>query len=121
MEDLLEVQDNPDKTEKEFNSTIKKLVVILGSEKALKPSKRVKFDDLSVIVKELLQEDQDKNAKEISEQLKALLKGYTELKVEVSKKEKELKQLEETKMKEFNKAARSLFERVEELDKKAGE
>lgn len=114
-------EESPDKVSKEFSQTVKKLVVILGSDKALKPTKKVKFDELSVIVKELLQEEQEKNSKEISEQLKALLKGHADLKAEVNKKKKELEQLEQNKMKEFNKAAKQLFERVEELDKKEKE
>ena len=112
---------NPDKVVKEFTNTIKKLVVILGSDKPLKLNKRVPFDELTGIVKELLKEEEERNKKEISEQLKALLKGHADLRSEIAKKKKELEQLEQTKMKEFNKAARQLFDRVEELDKKEKE
>lgn len=121
MEEVEQVQENPDKVAKEFTGTISKLVTILGSDKPLKPNKRVAFDELTGIVEELLKEEKEKNKKEISDQLKALLKGHSELRSEISKKKKELEQLEQSKMKEFNKAAKQLFDRVEELDKKEKE
>lgn len=119
MAEEVESQENSNKVAVEFKHTISKLVAILGSEKPLRPSKKVKFDDLSTIVEDLLAEEKAANKKEISDQLKGLLKGYTDLKSEVRKKAAELEKLEQEKMKEFNKAAKSLFERVEQLDEKA--
>jgi hypothetical protein len=111
-------EQSPDKVLKQFEGTIKKLVAIMGSDKSLYPSKKVQADDLSTIVTELLAEERQKNTKEVSDQLKALLKGYTDLKSEVKKKQEELKKLEQDKMKEINKAAQSLFSRIEALDQK---
>lgn len=109
------------KIEKEFTSSVRKLVAILGSAKALIPSSKVPMDDLEQIVKDLLLDEKERNKKEVSEQLKALLKGHADLKSEVAKKRKELEQVEQTKMGEFNKAAKTLFSRIEELDKKEKE
>ena len=73
------------------------------------------------MVLQCLKEEKEKNKKEISDQLKALLKGYADLKAEVKRKEDELKKLENEKMKEFTKAAQQLFARVESMNARAQE
>lgn len=110
-------EQQPDKVAKEFSISVNKLTAILGSPSYLNPSSKIPQDELSTIVGDLLKDEKEKNRKEISDQLRALLKGYAELKAEIAKKEKELKQLEQTKMGEFNKAAKQLFSRIEEIDK----
>jgi len=114
-------QQNPDKIKKSFEKTIKQLSEILGSEKALLPSNKVPKSELEGIVAELLKEEKEKNAKEITEQLRGLLKGYSDLKASIKAKEKELEKLGQEKMKEFNKAAQTLFDRVESMKQKEEE
>lgn len=116
-----EINQETGKIEREFSGSIKKLVAILGTEKALKPNNKVPLDELEGIVKDLLADEKEKNRKEVSDQLKALLKGHADLKAEVLKKKRELEQVEQIKMQEFNKAAKQLFNRIEELDKKEKE
>lgn len=121
MEELETGSGTDNKVTKEFSSSVKKLVAILGSPSYLTPSGKVPLDELSSIVGDLLKDEKEKNRKEISDQLRVLLKGHADLKTEVTKKAKELQQLEQTKMGEFNKAAKQLFSRIEELDKKEQE
>lgn len=117
----MEEQQEGGKVEKEFTNSVKKLVAILGSSDPLKPTSKIPFDDLGEIVADLLKEEKEKNRKEVSEQLKALLKGHADLKNEVAKKKKELEQIEQNKMAEFNKTAKQLFNRIDEIDKKEKE
>lgn len=49
------------------------------------------------------------------------MKGHAELRSEINKKKKELEQLEQAKMKEFNKAAKALFDKVDGINEKARE
>jgi methyl-accepting chemotaxis protein len=121
MAEETQEQQSPDKVKRNFEKTIKQLSEILGSEKALTPSNKIPKDELGEIVEALFKEEKERNAKEISEQLRTLLKGYTDLKSSVKQKQKELEKLEQDKMKEFNKAAQSLFDRVESIKVKQEE
>lgn len=111
-------EQSPDKLKKTFESKLKQLSDFLGRDKHLLPTTRVDQDEFSKIVGELLKEEREKNSAEIKQKLSALLKGYADLKREVSNKRKELEKLEADKMKEFNKAAEDLFSRITVLKSK---
>lgn len=118
MAELQEEQQNPDKVKIKFDTAVKQLAEVLGGENNLVSSNKVGKTELDLIVEGLLKEDREKNAKEVSEQLKNLLKSHAELKSSVKQKMKELEKLEQEKMKEFTKAAEQLFSRVESMKQK---
>lgn len=111
-------EQSPDKLKKAFDSKLKQLSDFLGGDKNLLPTTRVDQGEFVKIVAELLKEEREKNSAEIKQKLSALLKGYADLKREVSIKKKELEKLEADKMKEFNKAADDLFNRITVLKEK---
>lgn len=109
---------SPDKIKKRFDFLVKQLSEIVGSEDALLPSKKISKPDLVGLAAELLKEKKEENKKEIMDGLRKLLDGYASMKNEIRTAEKNLKKLEEDKMKEFTKSAESLFNRVTEMKEK---
>jgi|ERR1035437_5826943 hypothetical protein len=118
MTELVEKEKGTElsKTTKTFEINVKKLTALLGGEKNLKQTTVIKKDSLSIIVKDLFKEETELIEKETKEALKSLLKNYIDLQKSIEAKRKELVQLENTKMDEFNKASVLLFNRIEGID-----
>lgn len=118
MTELIEKEKGTElsKTTKTFEINVKKLTALLGGEKNLKQTTVIKKDSLSIIVKDLFKEETELIEKETKEVLKSLLKNYIDLQKSIEAKRKELVQLENTKMDEFNKASVLLFNRIEGID-----
>jgi len=107
------VQQEENKTAKNYETTMKRLVAIVGGEEQLFPKKKVKGDVLASIVSELTKEKKEKLEKELKADLVALLDKRVEMNKAFEEKKAELKKLEESKMKEFNEAASKLFNKIE--------
>lgn len=99
-----------------YEKNLKKLVAIVGGEKNLKSKSKIGKDKLADLVSELFKEETLETEKNTKEALKQLLKNRVEMSRLIDAKKKELVQLEETKMKEFNEAAVKLFNQVEGID-----
>jgi hypothetical protein len=108
-------ENNEGKVAKNFEATMKKLIAIVGGEKNLFPSKRVSKDTLKTVVDGLLKDKKEAAEKEVKAELVALLDNHVEMKKAIEAKTKELKQLEEQKMKEFNEAASKVFNKIDAI------
>lgn len=107
---------NNDKVKIQYDKNIKKIIAIVGGQKNLAVSKKVKGDVLNTVVTELLADDRKAAAEEIKAELKALLQKKVTCDKEIKAKKDELAKLEITKNKEFNEAASKLFGKIEGLD-----
>jgi len=111
-ENTVENKGGEDKVVKNYDTTIKKLVAIVGGEENLFPIKKVKKDVVASIVTGLLKEKKESIEKEIKADLISLLDKHVLLKREIKAKEEELKKLSESKMKEFTEAANKVFNKI---------
>lgn len=112
---IVEAVQQEDKTVKNFEATMKRLVAIVGGEEQLFPKKKIKSDTLATIVSGLVKEKKEKLEKEVTADLISLLDKHVELKKAIAEKKAELKKLEETKMKEFSEAASKIFGKIEDV------
>lgn len=108
-------QDN-NKITKNFESTMQKLVAIVGGDKNLFPTKKVGKDIVKNIVDGMLTEKKETLEKEVKADLTKLLESHITLKKSIDDKKKELAKLEQDKMKEFNEAATKVFAKIENID-----
>lgn len=108
-------QEAENKIVKNFDSTMKKLVAIVGGKDNLTPTKRVKKDVLTTVVSDLLKEDKEEAEKAIKTELKELLSKHVLLVKELKKSKEDLQKLEENKMKEFTEAASKVFNKIDNL------
>lgn len=102
------------KIEKKFKSALHQLNSLLKlDEKKLTANIKVPQSELSPLIEELFKEENEANSKALKEEIKNLIKNYTEFKRQMRAKEQEMKQLEQQKMKEFVEAAKKVFGRIE--------
>ncbi len=106
-------QEEAGKVQKQFEATMKKLVAVVGGEKQLLPTKKLDKDVVGTIVEGLLKDKKESLEKEVKSDLVSLLDKHIELKKSIEAKKKELKQLEEQKMKEFSEAASKVFNKID--------
>lgn len=111
-ENTVENKGQEDKSVKNYDAVIKKLVAIVGGTDNLFPIKKVENDVVASIVTGLLKEKKENLEKEIKADLIGLLDKHVVLKREIKAKEDELKKLSETKMKEFTEAATKVFGKI---------
>lgn len=109
-------QENQDKIVKNFESNMKRLVGVLGGEELLTNSSKVKKDTVELIVENLLKDRKEKLELDIKNDLSTLLDKHVTLKKSIADKKKELKDLENSKMKEFNDACNKLFNKVQDIE-----
>jgi len=119
MEETLEkVVETPeqqnDKVSKQFDANFKKLVALLGGDKALKKTS-VPNDELGNIVEDLLKERREEFVKEFKSKAKELLDKKIEFDKEVKKAEEEFKNKVIGKKKEFSEKMKGLFNMVENI------
>ena len=119
MEETLEkVVETPeqqnDKVSKQFDANFKKLVALLGGDKALKKTS-VPNDELGNIVEDLLKERREEFVKEFKSKAKELLDKKIEFDKEVKKAEEEFKNKVTNKKKEFSEKMKGLFSMVENI------
>lgn len=114
--EVVSQEDNNNKVEKNFESSMKKLVAIIGGEKNLFASKKVNKDVMKIIVDELLSERKKVAEEEIKSDVIKLLDGHVALTKAISEKKKELIKLEQDKKKEFNEAASKVFAKIDSIE-----
>lgn len=103
-----------DKVSKQFDANFKKLVALLGGDKALKKTS-VPNDELGNIVEDLLKERREEFVKEFKSKAKELLDKKIEFDKEVKKAEEEFKNKVIGKKKEFSEKMKGLFNMVENI------
>ncbi len=109
-------QENQDKVAKSFESNMKRLVGVLGGEELLTGTTKVKKDTVETIVENILKDRKEKLEIDIKTELSTLLDKHVTLKKSIADKKKELKDLENSKMKEFNEACNKLFGKVQDIE-----
>lgn len=109
-------QNEQGKEGKKFESTMRKLIAIVGGEEKLFPEKKVSGDTVKGVVNGLLKERKEKLEKETTAELSALLDKYVAFKKEVTEKKKEFEKIVETKQKEFNEAASKVFNKIDGIN-----
>lgn len=109
-------QENQDKVTKSFESNMKRLVGVLGGEELLTTTTKVKKDTVETIVENILKDRKEKLEIDIKTELSTLLDKHVTLKKSITDKKKELKDLENSKMKEFNEACNKLFGKVQDIE-----
>ena len=109
-------QENQDKITKSFESNMKRLVGVLGGEELLSTTTKVKKDTVETIVENILKDRKEKLEIDVKAELSTLLDKHVALKKSIADKKKELKDLENSKMKEFNEACNKLFGKVQDIE-----
>ncbi len=109
-------QENQDKIVKSFETNMKRLVGVLGGEELLNNTSKLKKDTVATIVENLLKDRKEKLELDIKNDLSTLLEKHVTLKKSIADKKKELKDLENSKMKEFNDACNKLFNKVQDIE-----
>lgn len=107
-------QEKADKETKKYLKVMEIVQAVVGGKDNLKRKKTATSDSTASIVAELFKEEAEELRKEVKDGLKNLLKKHVELEVEVAKKEKELKELQLNKRKEFTKAANEWLQRIDQ-------
>jgi len=108
-------EDN-NKVAKEFDKNIKTLVAIVGGDKNIYPTKKVKKDTVNTIVEGLLKERKEKAEADIKIDLIAILDKKVLLDKEFKAEEEKLAKLKISKQKEFNEAFKKIVSRVENIN-----
>lgn len=106
-------EQKADKDTKKYLAIMETVKAVVGGAKNLKPAKSVTGDVTAEIVAELFAEEQETLRVSVKDGLRALLKANVELEVEISKKEKELKELQLRKRKEFTQAANNWLQKID--------
>ena len=107
-------QQKADKETKKYLRVMEIVKAVIGGEKNLRPAKKVEDDVTAEIVAELFAEEEKELKASVKAGLKELLKKHVELEAEVSKKEKELKELQLKKRKEFTQAANNWLQKIDQ-------
>lgn len=107
-------QEQNDKVSKQFDANFKKLVALLGGEKALKKVS-VPNDELGTVVEDLLKERREDFIKDFKAKAKVLLDKKLEFDKEVKKAEEEFKNKVVQKKKEFSEKMKEIFGMVENM------
>lgn len=119
MEDLKPAQQQPqddqNKTTKEFNKNMKKLVALFGGKQAF-ARVSVPNEGIGDIVEELLKERREQAIDAFKIKAKEILDKKVEFDREVKKAEEELKNKVIAKQKEFSEAMKNLFQMVENIN-----
>jgi len=113
-EDNESPEQKADKETKKYLKVMETVKAVVGGEKNLRPQKKVDGDTTADIVAELFAEEQEELRVKVKTGLKELLKKHVELEAEVAKKEKELKDLQLQKRKEFTKAANNWLQQIDQ-------
>lgn len=106
-----------DKVEKAYQSTVQKLSAILDMplKDAVKKGKKVQRDAVANLVAGMFKEQQEATVKEVVEGLKTNLENFVKMNQEIGKKEKELEKLKVDQKKAFNESCKKLFDKIEGL------
>jgi response regulator RpfG family c-di-GMP phosphodiesterase len=107
-------EQKADKETKKYLKVMDVVKKVVGGEANLKPLKKVDSDVTASIVAELFAEEELELRAQVKTGLKDLLKKHVELEAEVAKKEKELKELQNKKRKEFRVAAEAWLQKIDQ-------
>jgi hypothetical protein len=117
MSNELEQQKNESgKVLKAYQRNVKQITALLGGDKPLFGNDKIPQDEVGGLVAEMMKDRKKKTGEEVKAELGALLDAHVAMKREIRKKEQELKQLEEKKMKEFNDQAKKVLGKVDGLN-----
>lgn len=110
-------QEQGDKVEKAYQTTITKLSAILDMpvEQAIRKGKKVQKDAVAAVVQKMFKEQQEATVTEVTEGLKANLTNFVTMQQEIGKKKKELEKLETEQKKAFTQSCQKLFDKIEGL------
>lgn len=109
----LKEKENKNKVANAFNENVKKIEALLGKPADKKTRRKVPSGAMEAIIADLFKEEDEDLQKNMRADLKKLLLSYVELHQALDTKRKEMEQLENAKMKEFNEAAQKLFNRID--------
>lgn len=107
-------EQKADKETKKYLKVIEVVKKVVGGEKNLQPAKKIDSNVTADIVAELFAEEEVELKASVKQGLKDLLKKHVELESEVAKKQKELKDLQLAKRKEFTKAANAWLQKIDQ-------
>lgn len=113
-------QQDDSKELKSFESNIKKLTALLGSDKPLKGKTKLPKDEVAGLVTELFKEDREAKQATVKTKIKDLVLAKINMDKLVKQKQQELNSVIKEQHKAFNKAANELFNEIEgisELEK----
>lgn len=116
---MSEVEQNNQKDNgNNYQKMIEKLNIFLsvGNESLDNKAEKLKANQIGGLVEELFKEERQETYNKTKQDLKNLLKTHVEMKVEIAKKEQELKKLVAEKEKDFVKKANELFSKIEGID-----
>jgi len=113
-------KEDKNKVEKRFQSSMRKLVAVVGGQSKLRLPKTIPNDKISEVVRELFQEEEEALLKTVKTELCETLKNYAEMERAFRQKEEEISKFNDYKETEFTEKAESLFKKVQgigELEK----
>lgn len=108
-------QSNVDKETKNYQAALEIVKAVVGGEKNLAPKKRIDGDTTAQIVAELFAEEQETLRTSVKEGLRTILKKHVEIEAQIAEKEKEVRNLQKEKRKEFVKAANDWLEKIDKV------
>ena len=112
-------QESPEekkgKLQNRFNGVINKIEAVLGKTLEKKIKRKVAGAELDNIITDLFKEEKEALAKEVKEDLKNLIIAYAAAHAEKEKKQKEMDQLWEAKMKELCEAGDKVLNKIDGL------
>lgn len=114
IQDQNQSQNDNDKVSKKFDADFTKLIALLGGQEAFKKPK-VKNEEVSTLVEELIKEQRDSALKEFKEKAKSILQHKVQFDKEMKLAEEDLKKLQIQKKKEFSEKMKSLFNIVDNI------
>ena len=107
-------EQKADKETKKYLKVMETVRAVVGGPENLKVKKKVTTDVTASIVADLFAEEEEELRLRVKGGLKDLLKKHIELEADVAKKEKELKELQLQKRKEFTKAANNWLQAIDQ-------
>lgn len=109
-------EQKADKETKKYLKVMEVVQAVVGGKDNLKVKKKVTGDVTASIVADLFKEEEEELRLKVKTGLKDLLKKHIELEAEVAKKEKELKDLQLSKRKDFTKAANNWLQQIDQAE-----
>jgi len=103
------------KVEKKFTAALTKLTAIVQGKDNLFFPKKVAADALGDLVAGLFKEENEALVRQVREDLRTLLKSYSEMNKAFKAKQEELDKLNKQKKEEFVKAAETLFSKIDNI------
>lgn len=107
-------EQKKDKISKKYAEAMTFVTKLVGGEERLKPARTVKGDVAARVVAKLFKQEQTELEQKALDGLKDLLKKYVEFQADISKRRKELEQIELQKKKEFTAEVNKLRQTIDQ-------